>query len=245
MTTYSEAATKAQQELTPLLSEALTEAKRQRANAEAKLSGDDVRRGLVADLEAAPRPDPRQAAEIIRQYVGQLPANRSTDGAFIVNALRDLRRRNEISDSQAGQIVGALLLALEGGVDAGLIRWPAQPWQELLATRELEAWHAWMLPDAARKARERKGRAAADYAHYTVEVERLEAARQALDGIVPTEHKRSTRITVASHSGRAVKYGPVRFEPGESRELGAEELAAAMENQGFRAALGTDLEVLS
>jgi len=237
MTTYNEAATKAQQELAPLLDEALTAARRKQANADSKLTDDEMRQQFIADLEKAARPDPQQAAEIIRQYTAQLPANHCTDGAFIIDVLRDLRRRNEINDEQAGKIVGALLLAMEGGVEAGLIVWPATPWQRLLPTRQLEDWHAWALPDAARKARERKARAAADYAHYSVEVSRLEAARQALGGIVPKEHKRSTRATVTNHGTRPVKSGPVRFTPGEPVELGADELAQVMDDGNFRQAL--------
>lgn len=197
--TFIESAQTAKRDLHPLLKQAQSEADSRLEDAGARLAEPD-RPALVEALESAELPAAEDAREILGQFSAMANPHYQTDGGHLIGLLQDVVLRRTLSEAQAAKVAGAIVLALQGGCESGLIRWPNEnrirlddepakddgpAWHEALNDRQLEQYAAWIVPERAAEIAARRSEIQAERETAETQRQRLQRAEEALRNLIP------------------------------------------------------------
>ena len=184
-TNYFEAARKAQDQLNPLLSQALQEAKDKME--QAKQAADDPRQDeLVQAIEEAELLDPGEARQILSDLQADAPPHVKRDGRHLLGRISALERENELNQEECGKIAKALVQILKGEAEGGLVRWPTcSHWSQALNHRQIENYARWIAPDRFEAIQQERRKAQEEKDQAEREVEALELAGQSLKNLIP------------------------------------------------------------
>ena len=222
MKSFTQAAKQAHDTLTAAHAEAMSDAQARLKSAEQATSPEAVRPQLIELLNQADQPGADAVATVITSYAAMMPQHLARDGAALVSHLTGIKRHKGLSDAQAGQVVRAILAALNG-CPAGLIEWPAA---DLVLARmplsDLHLWAQWGTPDGYSTFT--AAQEAAVHSHYTA-VRDLAYLEQQAEALAALAAPVAEVLRLKSNSKGAQSVAGITFEPGEIRELTPAEYA--------------------
>lgn len=244
MKDYAAAAQQAHDNLTPLLNKAISNTQQRLDKARQATTPEALRPQLLAILEGADTPAAEAIGGILNGYAQLMPDHRARDGGLLIRSLVSTKRHHGLTETQAGQIAGAIIGAINGKGHSGLIEWP-ENWHEQLHHSDLKQWAEWVAPKA--------------YSEFTANLEthtqarisaesdlvQLEASRQALAELVPTPSE-GTVIRIRNNAEFRQGVGGIHWEPGEVKALEPADYMRVTGSNGYqRLADSGQLEVMA